>query len=87
MTGRKIILTLLLLFFPLVFFLFSLPLKTSAALPGDANNDGIVDGVDYVFWLNNYNKTVTNGSVSGDFDGNGIVDGPDYVIWINHYNK
>ena len=87
MTGRKIILTLLLLFFPLVFFLFSLPLKTSAALPGDANNDGIVDGVDYVFWLNNYNKIVNDGSSSGDFDGNGKVDGADYVIWLNNYGS
>ena len=56
-------------------------------LPGDANKDGKVDGVDYVIWLNNYNKSVNNGSVSGDFNLNGKVDGVDYVIWLNNYNQ
>ena len=55
-------------------------------IPGDANGDGLVDGQDYVIWLNNYN-TQTNGADKGDFDANGIVDGLDYVIWLNHYNK
>ncbi|OGG02222.1 hypothetical protein A2W14_02515 [Candidatus Gottesmanbacteria bacterium RBG_16_37_8] len=54
---------------------------------GDANGDGKVDGLDYVIWLNNYNKTVTAGAASGDFDLNGKVDGLDYVIWLNNYNK
>ena len=53
---------------------------------GDANGDGLVDGQDYVIWLNNYN-TQTTGADKGDFDANGIVDGLDYVIWLNHYNR
>jgi len=61
------------------------PSVTVAGKPGDANGDGKADGLDYVIWLNNYNKTVTNGSVSGDFDGNGKVDGLDYVIWLSNY--
>jgi len=55
--------------------------------PGDANGNGKVDGLDYVIWLNNYNKTVTNGASSGDFNNSGKVDGLDYVIWLNNYNK
>ena len=62
------------------------PTPTGGGKPGDANGDGAVDGVDYVIWLNHYNKQTT-GADKGDFDGNGIVDGPDYVIWLNHYNK
>jgi len=55
--------------------------------PGDANKDGKVDGLDYVVWLNNYNKTVTAGASVGDFDKNSKVDGLDYVIWLNNYNS
>ena len=36
---------------------FMVPRVISAALPGDANGDGKVDGVDYVLWLNNYGTT------------------------------
>ena len=55
--------------------------------PGDANKDNKVDGLDYVVWLNNYNKTVSNGSSSGDFNSSGKVDGLDYVIWLSNYAK
>ncbi|KKS98302.1 MAG: hypothetical protein UV73_C0002G0016 [Candidatus Gottesmanbacteria bacterium GW2011_GWA2_43_14] len=56
-------------------------------LAGDANRDCKVDGIDYVIWLKNYNKTVSDGRLSGDFNNNGKVDGLDYVIWLNNYNK
>lgn len=69
-----------------VLLLILLPFSTvSATILGDANNDGIVDGLDYVIWLKNYNKSTT-GSVNGDFNGNGFVDGLDYVIWLQNYN-
>ena len=57
-----------------------------ASLPGDANGDNKVDGLDYVIWLNNYNKPAT-GVSKGDFNNSGFVDGLDYVIWLNNYNK
>ncbi|OGG09801.1 hypothetical protein A2781_05070 [Candidatus Gottesmanbacteria bacterium RIFCSPHIGHO2_01_FULL_42_27] len=65
----------------------SSPPPTGGGKPGDANGDGLVDGPDYVIWLNHYNQSVSNGVASGDFDGNGFVDGPDYVIWLNNYGK
>ncbi len=52
---------------------------------GDANNDGVVDGVDYVIWLNHYNETISGGASVGDFNTDGKVDGIDYVIWLNNY--
>ena len=56
-------------------------------LPGDANGDGRVDGVDYVIWFNHYGTNVSNGPAGGDFDRSGRVDGVDYVIWFNHYGQ
>jgi len=72
-----------------LFVSFSLILLTSPAsaiLPGDANGDGLVDGPDYVIWLNHYNQSAT-GAANGDFDNSGKVDGLDYVLWLNSYGK
>ena len=52
--------------------------------PGDANNDGKVDGLDYVIWLNHYNQSTNKGPTEGDFNKDGKVDGLDYVIWVNN---
>lgn len=65
-------------FFPLT---FSPP---PIVKPGDSNNDGLVDGIDYVVWLTHYNQTLT-GATLGDFNNSGIVDGVDYVVWLNNY--
>jgi hypothetical protein len=58
---------------------------TPAPLAGDANNDGKVDGIDYVIWLNNYGSTNSSGPSQGDFNADTKVDGIDYVIWLNAY--
>ena len=50
---------------------------------GDANEDGCVDGLDYVAWSNNYLTGDT--WQEGDFNGDLTVDGLDYVIWSNNY--
>ena len=64
---------------------FSLQVKPIfAAFAGDANNDNLVDGLDYVIWLNNYNL-VTSGIENGDFNSDNLVDGLDYVVWLNNY--
>jgi endo-1,4-beta-D-glucanase Y len=54
---------------------------------GDANGDTIIDGVDYVVWLNHYNQSTTRGHLDGDFNISGKVDGIDYVVWLNSYGK
>ncbi|MCS7092751.1 MAG: PQQ-binding-like beta-propeller repeat protein, partial [Patescibacteria group bacterium] len=72
----------------LTFLIFS-PTKANAqsVLNTDANNDGKVDGSDYVIWLNNYGVKVTGGKAKGDFNADGFVDGQDYVLWLNDYGK
>ncbi len=53
---------------------------------GDANLDGLVDGVDFLAW--NANKfQVSNRWSEGDFNCNGVVDGADFLIWnSNKFN-
>ena len=58
---------------------------TPVSIPGDANSDGKVDGIDYVIWLNMYLKSTQALHKDGDFNSDGTVDGIDYVIWLNHY--
>lgn len=64
------------------------PLPTSTpptGKTGDANGDNVVDGVDYIVWLNYYGQSLT-GVQYGDFDRSGRVDGVDYVLWLNNYS-
>jgi hypothetical protein len=53
--------------------------------PGDANNDGRVDGFDYMVWLNHYYQDIFGPEV-GDFNSSGKVDGVDYMTWLNNYD-
>lgn len=53
----------------------------------DANGDGKVDGLDYVIWLSNYNRSTTEGPRRGDFNVDGTVNGLDYVVWVNFYGR
>ncbi len=49
-------------------------------LPGDANLDGSVDGVDFNLW--NSNKFTSLPSwCGGDFNVDGLVDGSDFNVW------
>ena len=49
--------------------------------PGDANLDGLVDGMDYGIWQANRFSAVPAWS-RGDFNADGFVDGADFNIWI-----
>jgi len=62
------------------------PSPTSQFKPGDANGDGLVDGVDYSIWQANYGKATNDNYKSGDFNGDGKVDGADYYIWFSNYS-
>jgi hypothetical protein len=58
------------------------PMQTNgnAFLIGDANLDGVVDGLDFIEW--NMNKfTSVAAWCSGDFNADGIVDGLDFIDW------
>lgn len=58
--------------------------RSQPSIPGDANGDGIVDGVDYVTWLRNFGTNTQNGPQDGDFNQDSKVDGVDYVIWLRN---
>lgn len=62
-------------------------IHTLAPNPGDANDDGKVDGIDYITWLNHYNQTTPNKYRDGDFNGDGKVDRIDYSIWLTSYTR
>jgi hypothetical protein len=54
-----------------------------AALPGDANGDGVVDGQDFIVWNTHKFQSGTDW-LSGDFNGDGITDGSDFIIWNDY---
>lgn len=49
-------------------------------LLGDANLDGVVDGVDFVAW-NSHKFAAMPAWSAGDFDVDGTVDGTDFLLW------
>jgi len=51
--------------------------------PGDANQDGIVDGLDYNAWSLSYLQA--GDWAEGDFNEDDLVDGLDYNVWSLHY--
>ncbi|KPK78958.1 MAG: hypothetical protein AMJ81_14170 [Phycisphaerae bacterium SM23_33] len=55
----------------------------SVFIPGDANGNGVVDGLDYNAWSLHYQQA--GGWAEGDFNGDGTADGLDYNIWSIHY--
>jgi hypothetical protein len=63
------------------------PNQVFGFLPGDANGDNNVDGLDYIIWLNHYNLSSTNGYQDGDFNSDGKVDGVDYIAWLTNYGQ
>jgi hypothetical protein len=54
--------------------------------PGDANYDGLVDGLDYLIWAEHYGESGATAS-DGDFDGNGTIDGHDLLVWGGYFGE
>lgn len=52
-------------------------------LPGDFNQDGIVDAADYTVWRDGYLSSLLGHPA--DADGDGVVDSDDYDIWAANY--
>ena len=60
----------------------------SPRLPGDFNDDGIVDAADYTVWRDTQGLTGQN--LAADFTGaggtpDGVVDNLDYQFWVDHF--
>jgi hypothetical protein len=52
--------------------------QVQQAVPGDYNEDLVVNTADYDVWRANFGSTMI---VNGDGNANGIVDAADYVLW------
>jgi hypothetical protein len=63
----------------------SIQVLPAQGLSGDANGDGLVNGIDYIIWLNHFGVYLGGGVREGDFNGDGVVNGVDYVIWLGHF--
>jgi hypothetical protein len=59
---------------------------SNPTLPGDINNDGLVDVADYNIWAANVGKTGATW-LQGDLNGDGLVDVADYNIWAANVGK
>ncbi len=75
------------LFIPVLIASYCFTGLVYAFLPGDANCDGKVDGIDFVIWLNFYGKTPQTCPNDPDFNNDNKVDGIDYVAWLSNYGK
>ena len=60
-------------------------------VPGDANGDGHVDGLDYLIWASHYGDNPAEDPPgfpdNGDLDDNGVVDGLDYLLWAANFGQ
>ena len=54
------------------------------AMPGDTNNDFVVDAADYITVKKNFGQAVTKGT-NGDFNGNSTVDWNDLAILMTKF--
>ena len=61
-------------------------LEIAFTLLGDANLDGVVNGIDFGILAANFNKGVTSWD-QGDFDYNGVVNGIDFGSLAANFNK
>jgi len=54
-------------------------------VPGDTNNDGMVDQQDAEKLADNWGASVTGGAPEGDFDGDGLVGAADAAILVTNW--
>jgi serpin B len=62
------------------------PAPVPPALPGDYNQDRIVDAADYAVWRNAMGRSASKYG-GADGSGNGIVDQDDYGVWRAHFGQ
>jgi hypothetical protein len=65
--------------------------KIRALTPGDANDDGKVDGLDYLNWADHFGDNPAEDPpgppANGDLNHDDVVDGLDYIHWATHYGQ
>jgi hypothetical protein len=58
---------------------------TFTPVQGDFDNDGDVDGADFVAWQTNFPTALGATRAMGDADNDGDVDGADFVVWQTNF--
>lgn len=53
----------------------------SARIPGDYDQSGAVDELDYIAWKTTFGSSVAIAGDAADGNGNGIIDAADYTFW------
>ncbi len=53
-------------------------------LPGDYNDDGMVDAADYTVWRDSLGSSI---DLAADGDGSGTIDEGDYLFWRGHFGE
>ena len=59
---------------------------TITRLPGDFDDNDVVNSLDYDLWKNTFGMNVTAGTAA-DGNADGIVDAADYTIWRDNYQS
>lgn len=57
----------------------------TAALPGDYNENGVVDAADYTIWRDHQGQTFTLANVNPAAATPGVVDAEDYTFWKSQF--
>jgi hypothetical protein len=61
-------------------------LYTDVSLPGDYNDDGLVDAADYTIWRDTLNQAVARGT-GADGDRDGFVTAADFAVWKINFGE
>jgi hypothetical protein len=64
--------------------LVNLAVPEPLIMPGDYNQDDVVDAADYVVWRKRLGQSVAPGT-SADGDGNGVIGAPDLNVWRSNF--
>jgi T5SS/PEP-CTERM-associated repeat protein len=56
-----------------------------SVLPGDYDQNGVVDAADYVVWRNTLGQS--GSGLGADGNGNGVIDAGDYHVWWAHFGQ
>ena len=66
---------------------FALSWSLNALRPGDANGDGLVNGLDLAIWRQHYDPLGMNSNAfaKGDWNFDSLIDGADLALWQQNY--
>jgi hypothetical protein len=66
-------------------------LSIPVVVPGDANGDLKVDGLDYLVWADHFGDDPAadppGSPGNGDFNQDGVVSGLDYLVWVGNFGN